>query len=513
MKGLFCIALLLAAVPLAAQDLWRIARSRASIHRFSSLFTARNVRDSLSSDSGIAEAIDWCRRTGITKVYLETYRSRYRADRATLARARDRFRRAGFQVSGAVTTTQIGKISTGWNLISCYTNPTTQAQLRSIFEYSAGLFNEIMIDDFWFTDCTCEECDTARKARQVRIGDKRFRVPSTSWEDYRAELMVQLSRIEVIGAAKRVNPNVKLIVKYPQWYDRYHERGYDVIRQTRDFDGIWAGTESRDRDKNGQMQYESYFVLRWLSSIGGRKTGGGWFDPLETTEATYIEQARQTILAGAKETVLFSYGALHQNFGPTDIAALRAEIPELLDVAAEVQRRSAIGIAAYKPPHSSPEDEPYVYDYVGMLGLPLLPVREFPAHAKAAFLPIHAAKDPDLETKLKTFAASGRPLLLTDGLARRLSGKIPLDAENVWVLKVGGRPAALSELAPQQLNALREPLLEPFGIRFRAPSDVGLYLFADGSWVVENFADRRVQVNLNGEDLLVGPRAWVFQWK
>ena len=40
-----------------------------------------------------------------------------------------------------------------------------------------------MIDDFWFTDCQCDECDKARKAKIVTIGDETFPVTSDSWED------------------------------------------------------------------------------------------------------------------------------------------------------------------------------------------------------------------------------------------------------------------------------------------------------------------------------------------
>ena len=52
--------------------------------------------------------------------------------------------------------------------------------------------------------------------------------------------------------------------------------------------------------------------MRWLGGIGGAKCGGGWFDPYGTTEATYLEQARQTVLGGARESMLFCYGSLLQ---------------------------------------------------------------------------------------------------------------------------------------------------------------------------------------------------------
>ena len=59
----------------------------------------------------------------MTNVFIETFRSDYLAPRETLQRAKDRFLDAGFDVSGCVTPTIVGKKSTGWNIISCYTDP------------------------------------------------------------------------------------------------------------------------------------------------------------------------------------------------------------------------------------------------------------------------------------------------------------------------------------------------------------------------------------------------------
>ncbi|MHC4178125.1 MAG: hypothetical protein ACYSWU_11500, partial [Planctomycetota bacterium] len=289
-------------------ELWDLAKSREQIHRFSTLITAQQVRDHLSSDEGIAAAIDWCKKTAVTKVYIETFRDGYRAERDTLKRAKERFLAEGFRVSGCVTTTRIGKRSTGWTGISCYTDQPTQEKIQKTFEYTAGLFDEIMIDDFWFTDCACPECSAARKAKTVTIGQSTYPVTGDSWEDYRCELMIRLSRDRVLAVAKRANPKARLIIKYPQWYDRFHARGYEVVQQTRDFDRIWVGTETRDYDDarwGGTPQYEAYFIMRWLGGIGGEKCGGGWYDPYGTTEHTYLEQARQTVLAGARESLLF----------------------------------------------------------------------------------------------------------------------------------------------------------------------------------------------------------------
>jgi hypothetical protein len=500
-----------------APELWNLARQSAGIHRFSTLITAQDVRNSLSSDAATDQAIQWCKASGLTHVYLEEFRDRYQADRATLVRARDRFRAAGFVVSGCVTTTGVGKPSDHWSSeISCYTDAPTQDHLQSIFEYAAGLFDEIMIDDFWFTDCTCSNCDAARRSKAVTVGTNTYPVSGDTWADYHCELMLRLSQDRLLAAARRINPNVRLIIKYPQWYDNFQERGYDVARETAAFDRIWVGTETRDYTDarwGGTAQYEGYFLMRWLGGIGGKKCGGGWYDWLGTTEHTYVEQARQTVLAGARESMLFCFGGLHNGTGPADIEALRINIPELLAVAREVRRREPVGIAAYKPPNSSPQDDPRVFDFAGMIGLPLVPCHQFPANAPALFLSAHALADTNLADELARFIQTRRPVLLTDGLARRLGGRVNLTAANVYVLAVEAKPDSLLALPQAQLDSLRAPLLAAFHTSFQAPNRVALYLFTKRGWVVENFNDAPVEVTLNGRLLRVDARGWICHWK
>lgn len=497
-------------------DLWSLAQAKQSAHRYSTLITASQVRDLLATEEGIDAAIDWCKKTGVTKVYIETFRSNYMASAENLQRAKKRFLEEGFLVSGCVTTTIVGKKSTGWNLISCYTDQATQERLQEIFEFTAGLFDEIMIDDFWFTDCSCAECEAARKAKTATVGANRYPVAGDTWEDYRCELLVQISRDRILGPSRKVNPNVKLIIKYPQWYDRFHERGYEVVRETEDFDTIWVGTETRDYEDErwgGTPQYEAYFIMRWLGGIGGDKCGGGWFDPYGTTESTYLEQARQTVLAGAKESVLFCYGSLLQNTGPANVEALRAEMPELLKVAEAIRQREMVGIAAYKPPNSHPEKEARVFDFVGMMGLPLVPCHDFPEKAPAGFFSVHALKDAELAGRLKAFIASGKPTLITDGLASRIDGQVALDRQNVQILQVQGEPKSLLKLTQDALDAIRRPILKPLGHSFEAPSRVALYVMSDGSWVIENFNDEAVTVKLGGREMQIAPRDWGYQWK
>ncbi len=217
-----------------SQSLWDLADKNRDNLRISTLFMAQNVRDYLSSDDGINKAIEWCKNTGITRVFLETFRGGYTAERVTLEKAKNMFEAAGIEASGCVTTTRAGKTSNKEGQLCCFTSELTHNELKRIFEFTASIFDLIMIDDFLMTDCQCEECQAARKGK--------------SMGDYRCELLANVSRDYILKPARAVNPKVKVIIKYPLWYDFLHLRGYDVNRETAMYDYIWTGTETRDYD-------------------------------------------------------------------------------------------------------------------------------------------------------------------------------------------------------------------------------------------------------------------------
>ncbi|MGD0126514.1 MAG: hypothetical protein ABSF46_14220 [Terriglobia bacterium] len=375
---------------------------------WSTLFTAQDVRDHLSTDQGRADALDFCRKLGISKVYVEAFRDGYQPDEQTLKTARDFFRQAGLRVSGCVTTTGIGKTSSGWHVAVCYTNRKNQERLASIFRFAAGIFDEIMIDDFFFTDCECSECAAAKG--------------SMRWPQYREKLMLEMARERVLGPAKQVNPNVKVILKYPQWYDNFQERGYIVDKETELFDRIWVGTELRDpsSDEWGhKQQYTGYFIYRWFRDIGAEKTGGGWFDPFGTNAVTYLDQALITVLAGAPEAFLFHYGSLASSQYKEQVEALAAHRAEYEALSKLVGNWT--GIPAYKPVSSEPGDEPYLFDQIGMLAIPLAPTAHFPEKARAALFTLHSLKDVEFVPRLTSFLNSGGTALVSESLAHALT--------------------------------------------------------------------------------------------
>jgi hypothetical protein len=75
-----------------------------------------------------------------------------------------------------------------------------------------------------------------------------------------------------------------------------------------------------------------------------------------------------------------------------------------------------VGVPAYKPPNSDPAGDMYIMDFLGMLGIPIIPVHEFPKTAPVIFLPAQAATDPEVLDHVERARARGAHLILTTSL-------------------------------------------------------------------------------------------------
>jgi hypothetical protein len=483
--------------PVFSQQALRV--SRVSISRqsltLSAWFTAQNINDLLSNTSGLDSAVVWCKDHGVIKVYLEAFGRGDYANRKTLLNAKTRFLSEGLEVASGVTTTGFGKngVGNGWNGAQCYTNIKTQQELQRIFEYAASLFDEIIIDDWFFTQCQCDECIRAKG--------------NESWDQYYGDLMVKMSRERIMQPAHAVNPHVKVIIKFPQWYDDFHLRGYEVAREPRIFDGIWCGTESRNYDYNGrgfEIGYNAFFNMRWLASLGS--VGGGWFDADATTVNYFLEQARHTVLGGGKEIILWCYGRMQDktnNYGPfrgtpaADMRALSNEIPGLTKLAALIGDKSLKGVHLLKPANSEPFEEEWVCSFLGNLGIPFIPASTIDEQAFSAVFPVQSLKDTGFVDALSRMLSKGTPVVITDGLAKRLADRPDIVTnKNLTVLKVEGSPKKLLKMSREAIKPYRDKLLTPLGIQFDAPNKVELYLFGDNYFVVQNINDEPVDVTL-----------------
>jgi hypothetical protein len=165
------------------------------------------------------------------KIYLETSRDMIIADQASLDAGRKFFLSKGLKVSGGITWT----VDERNGVTYCYSDPNQLQKAIDIIQFTARNFDEILFDDWGFTNCKTDAAIAAKG--------------SQSWSQYRLALMDKVGR-ELVAAAKAVNPKVKVIIKYPQWYDHYQETGFNLETQPKYFDGIYTGTETRDPISN-----------------------------------------------------------------------------------------------------------------------------------------------------------------------------------------------------------------------------------------------------------------------
>src|SRR5512135_959339 len=158
----------------------------------------------------------------IGKVYLETHRSRVTNDRETMLKAKRFFESRGVKTAGGITL--VADEGLEFKQFS-YTDPADRKHVEDVVRFTAGLFDELILDDFFFTT-TKRESDIA--ARGTR-----------SWSQFRLDLMKEAAQSLVVGPAKAVNPNIKVVIKYPNWYEHFPYAGFNLEAEPRIFDGIY----------------------------------------------------------------------------------------------------------------------------------------------------------------------------------------------------------------------------------------------------------------------------------
>lgn len=350
----------------------------------------------------------------ISKVYLEVSRDQVKADKASYLRIKKFFNDHGVKTSSGITTTV--SEANGFQTY-CYTNPEHRAKLKEYAQFAAEVNDELILDDFFFTNCKCANCIKAK-------GDR-------SWTEFRLALMKEVAENLVIKPAKAVNPKVNVIIKYPNWYEHYHFTGYNLEAEPKLFDMIYTGTETRDPQFTDQhlQEYHSYSIMRLLENVKPGKNGGGWVDPYARgTLDRYNEQLELTLLSKAKELTLFCFDGLLQPIQLSDGRSLAAS--EAAPAAGDVlERVDAIlgqlgkpqGIPAYRPYHAYGED--YLHSYLGMIGLPIELSPSFQDSSDLLLLTETAKFDPEIIGKIRKQLEDGKEVAITSGLLHALQDK------------------------------------------------------------------------------------------
>lgn len=520
------------------------ANTRWAHLKYAIYFTFPDIERLLVDSASFHETMDYLAPIKPERVYLEGS-SGGDIDVALMKNVSDRFRAVGIKVSGAMVPVvpRRGPM--------CYNNPEDLAILERRMRALAQVFDEIIIDDWLFTICTCEKCATGRG--------------NFSWANYRTKLILEKSKKYIIDPAKQVKPGIKVIIKYPNWYEGHRENGYDVFNETHLFDAMAVGIETRTRATHDQHIpiYSGYIFQKWWASVEPSKWVGSWLDNYEMKgqDNDYVAQVWQAVLAQTPEIILWSGGHLHHSGPFSDVYPHFREMLPDFDRVAGMLNGPARGVPIYLPYGS--EGEYNIFGYLGMAGIPLAPVGQFPADSQTAIFTKHSLKDPELANKMIARLRNGHDVFMTWDLFRQLQNTefkytlnlmdaggsvsssefrmrrgwnqqvtktdrpfvFPRIATTTWpyarevavvredydfgvllsvkylngtlyILNIPENSYDLLRLPVQALNAIRHAFSKGLGVQLCGPGGIGFYLFGASQYVLYNMNDEAATVSL-----------------
>ena len=376
----------------------------------------------------------------LDKIYLETHRDAFTVPEKTLVKVKKFFLSKGLEVGGGITFTR--SEPSDFETYS-YARPEERQQVKQISEFTAKFFDDFILDDFFFIDLKNDD-EIAAKG-------------SKSWTEYRIRLMADAGRELVVNPAKAVNPKVKVIIKYPNWYDHFHGLGFNLEEEPTYFDGLWTGTETRDPASAQHLQnYLSYNIMRYFENIAPGRNFGGWVDAggIHMSMDRYAEQLHLTMLSKTPEIILWNYMQLAEvKITPAQKAPWQAVggnsfrydemvapftkngktiTPTTMARYANVTLHQTdlligklgkpIGLVSYKPYHSSGEE--FLQNYLGMIGLPMDMHPQWLDDRQQILLTEQAAKDPQIVEKIKRQLKKGGDVIITTGLLKVIKDKL-----------------------------------------------------------------------------------------
>ncbi len=383
----------------------------------------------------------------VDKIYLETHRDTILADDETLNKVKQFFADRGIATSGGITLTisEPNRFET-----FCYSNPEHRQWVQEVVEHTARHFDELILDDFFFTSCKSEGEIAAK-------GDR-------SWTEYRLELLDEVARNVIIAPAKAVNPDVQVVVKYPNWYEHFQGLGFNLETEPALFDKLYTGTETRDAVRSAQhlQQYLGYNIFRYFENLKPGGNAGGWVDTGGMRYLDrYVEQLWITLFAKAPEITLFDFRQLMWPIRPQHRAAWHDQETSVDYDAIVAPYRQAdgslegitiaraagvafdqidpvigalgnpVGVPSYRPFHATGED--FLHNFLGMIGIPIDLRPAFPAEASTVLLTESAKFDPDIVDKIKQQLVDGKNVVITSGLLRALEDRGIQDIAEIQV--------------------------------------------------------------------------------
>lgn len=346
----------------------------------------------------------------VGRVYLEDFRGGNTISKDRLLKLKEYFEKKGIATAGGITTCAPKSPDFGFASL-CYSSEEGQSMIKEAVKLNAELFDEVIFDDFYFINCRCPKCIEKKES----YGEK------LNWSQFRLKQKRFVTEELVMKTAKEINPDINVIVKFPQWYEDFNETGYDLDIDTSLFDNIYTGTETRNPTYSQQHlpKYLSYNTMRLYGSNKPGRNLGGWFDPYECTYnlTSYVEQGYLTMFAKAEEVTLFCLGSLMNDpqfkLFPDACAQMFAEADSYLGLLG-----NPVGAGAYHPSYGTGEKN--IHSYLGQCGIPMEMCLDYPENSKSVFLAESAAADKDIVNKMKKSLMNGSDVIVTSGFVQAM---------------------------------------------------------------------------------------------
>ncbi|GAJ05906.1 unnamed protein product, partial [marine sediment metagenome] len=117
----------------------------------------------------------------------------------------------------------------------------------------------------------------------------------------------------VLEPSRKINPDVEVVIKYPNWYEHFQGLGFNQETEPGLFAGLYTGTEIRDPSGNQHLQaYMGYLIFHYFENLKPGENRGGWVDTggMRFMDR-YAEQLWITLFAKAPELTLFDFRQDH----------------------------------------------------------------------------------------------------------------------------------------------------------------------------------------------------------
>ncbi|MGD0591211.1 MAG: hypothetical protein ABSA44_10500 [Bacteroidota bacterium] len=374
--------------------------------KYAIYFTSHDVDSLLADPDRFKKTMEYFAPVKPVHVYLEGT-SHGEVNIPLLKNLSDKFKSIGLKVSGAL-------VPVGHQGPSVYNNPEDMAALEKRARSLAQVFDDIILDDWLFTTAT----DSKSVADRGNL----------SWAAYRTKLLLDQSKKYIIDPAKKVNPKVRITIKYPNWYEGHRENGYDVYHETLQYDNMAVGIETRNRMIHDQHIpiYSSYIFQKWWSSVDSKKWIGSWLDNYEMKGDSndYVAQAWQAVFAQTPEIILWCAGQLYPTNPSSDVYHHFITMLPDFDKVAGMLKGEQRGIPMYLPYGSTGEYN--IFGYLGMAGIPLTPVAQFPKDSRSAIFTLHSiaesatGRDTNLANEMLERLRNGKDVFMTWQLWKKL---------------------------------------------------------------------------------------------